>query len=290
MTENRFITYSIIRCVDEVRDELLNVGVVALDPETGRVDVRTTDDLGRVRRTLPNVAVGHMREYLSSVSEYFTQESHPALTPERLDKLAREWGNAVRLSSPRSLMAADCSVAASELFTRYVDVALVPEEPVASASGGIQPTVTSRRIVRQVVTRLKRRGFRERRDMELNAEVSGETRAATRVPVWFPLFVSRQLLVDSMDIRHNDEQRTLDGARLLAAKAEEALRGNSTLQVALVLGESPKGSLNDVVKSVLVDEGHIDGRGPRLYWQSDVDTLVASAPFPQLSALSHPDA
>src|SRR2546422_5880244 len=136
MTENRFITYSIIRCVDEVRDELVNVGVVALDPETGRVDVRTTDDLGRVRRTLPNVAVGHMREYLSSVSEYFTQESHPALTPERLDKLAREWGNAVRLSSPRSLMAADCSVAATELFERYVDVAFVPGEPVASESAG----------------------------------------------------------------------------------------------------------------------------------------------------------
>jgi hypothetical protein len=285
VTENRFITYSIIRCADEDRDEMLNVGILALDPEIGKVDVRTVADLNRVKRTLPNIPTGHLAEYLASLPEYFAASSARPFTPERLDQFVREWGNGVRLSMPRSVAAPNSAAAVEQLFQRHVQVGSTVIEQSDAGATALQPAVTSRRIVRQVITRLRRRGFRDKRDFVLDARVTGETRAATPVPVWFPLLVSRQLLVDSMEVKEGNEQRTIDGARLLASKSQEALRSKDKLDVAIVIGESQRRKLNEMVESVISDEGRTQGRAPRLFWQTEVDDLVASAPHAQLSMM-----
>jgi hypothetical protein len=183
-------------------------------------------------------------------------------------------------------MATSNSAAAVEqLFRRHVEIDTPIVAQSAAITTNIQPAVTSRRIVRQIITRLRRRGFRDNRDFVLDARVMGETRAATPVPVWFPLLISRQLLVDSMEVREENEQRTIDGARLLASKSHEALRSKEKLQVAIVIGESQKRKLNEIVESVIGDESRTQGRAPQLFWQTEVDNLVASAPHAQLSMM-----
>src|SRR5687767_9491953 len=97
MSARKYLSYALIRAADEQRDESLNVGVLVLDPSSHQVEIRITDDLSRVRRALPNVEVDHLGAYLGGLPDFFREQA-AHLTPERLSKLAAEWGNGVRLS------------------------------------------------------------------------------------------------------------------------------------------------------------------------------------------------
>ena len=281
-----FVTYCLLRCVDEVREETLNVGVLALDATAGRVEVRVTSDLARVARALPNVSIGHLQAYLPSLPDFFAAQARAhRLTPDTLADLAGSWGNGVRLSGVRSIAAAGWADTIDMLFGRFVETTTPPAgAPLAADAPALvaRPTVTSRRIMRSVVSRLRRRGFREQVDLQRDAEIVGVTHAATRVPVWFPLLVTQQLLIDSMEVRRDDEQRSVDGARLLAAKAGEVLRASNALTVAFAVADSGDKKLDDTVASVILDEGRAGGRIPTLYWTSQLDDLAASAPQYQL--------
>jgi hypothetical protein len=282
-----YVTYCLLRCVDEVRDEALNVGVLALDPSANRLELRVTSDLRRVAQALPNVPLEHLRTYLASLPGYFADHARRRpVTTETLFDLAATWGNGVRLSALRSVACTRWEDVLDSLFARFVDTStshvgapLVDEVPVIAQ----QPSVTSRRLVRRVISRLRGRGFREHVDLQRDAEVVGVTRGETRVPVWFPLMVTQQLLVDTMEVREWDPPRSVDGARLLAAKANEVLRASDELAVSYVVANSGDKPLDSTVASILLDEGRADGRIPTLYWAAQIDDLAAAAPRAQLS-------
>jgi hypothetical protein len=132
-----------------------------------------------------------------------------------------------------------------------------------------------------VASRLRKRGFEPGKDFETNARVIGHTARRTEVPVWFPLRVSRNLLIDAMDVRPNEERRTIDNARLIASKTDEVLRVNGH-RVAVVVREGVDDVLNALVRSLLIDEGTIDGRGPEIHTYGRVDEFVAQLPHVQL--------
>jgi hypothetical protein len=121
MSPRKYLTYSLIRCADELRDEALNVGVLVLDPLSQNVSVRVTDDLSRVRRALPNVPVDHLSEYLEGLAAFFHERTE-GLTPEGLHTLIAEWGNGVRLSGARTIAGEEASDVAEDLFERFVEV------------------------------------------------------------------------------------------------------------------------------------------------------------------------
>ncbi len=281
MSEPTYFSYSVLRCFDEARDEALNVGVVALDATSRRTEVRVASDLGRVARTLPNVPMPQLKRSLASMPQYFS-ERRQELSVEFLDNLSREWGNGLRLSSVRVIEGEDLVAIADQLYKRYV--AFMTPTEVAGTPRPAQTAATSRRIMRSVVSRLKKRGFEPDRDYEEDAQVVGRTRNNNEVPVWFPLLVSRQLLVDAMEVKGRDERSSIDAARLIATKSYEVLRSATSYDVNVVVGESENQRLNEVVGNVLVDEGRADGRGPGIHWKTELDRMVETFPPRQYSA------
>jgi hypothetical protein len=278
MTTRKYLSYALIRVADEQRDEALNVGVLVLDPASRELGVRVTEDLSRVRRALPNVEINHLQAYLEGLPDFFREQAND-LTPERLTKLSAEWGNGVRLSGVRSIAGHQAQSVVDDLFLRYVDI--VEGAPVqTSAEFPAIQAATSLRTARAVASKLRDRGFRAGHDYETDARVIGRTARQTEVPVWFPLRFSKRLLIDSMDVRPADERRTVDNARLIASKTDEVLRveGHS---VAVVVREAEDEHLNQLVRSLLIEEGTIGERGPEIHSYSQVDSFVDRLPHPQ---------
>jgi DUF3037 family protein len=280
-TDDEFITYAILKCADVVRDEQLNIGVLVFDLARQEIAFRTASDLGRIQRALPGVPVAYVREHLTTLFSYLEGQSHAALlSPELLSRYSTSWSNVLRMSPPQTILASSCHMATELLYERFVASAGVAGTPAGPSAP--RARVTSRRLVRQVETRLRKRGFLAGRDFSRDTEVDGLTQNADRVPVWFPLFVSRQLLIDTMWVMAEDEERSVDGARLLASKAEEVLRSSEGLDVSVVLGASDSPRLNRLVETVVREEGRVGDRWPDVYWQEEVAALAAAAPQPQL--------
>src|SRR4051812_37782670 len=120
MTTRKYLSYALIRAADDLREESLNVGVLVLDPLSQELGIRVTDDLSRVKRALPNVEINHLQAYLDGLPDFF-KEQVEHLTPERLGKMASEWGNGVRLSGLRSVVGDEAQGVVDDLFLRYVD-------------------------------------------------------------------------------------------------------------------------------------------------------------------------
>ncbi|GIW56651.1 MAG: hypothetical protein KatS3mg082_3055 [Nitrospiraceae bacterium] len=280
MSESTYFSYTIVRCVDEVRDEALNVGVVVLDSSRKLVEIRVTEDLGRIKRTLPNVPTAQLKATVESLPEYFRSLGHD-LSVQFLEHLAREWGNGLRLSAVRAMQGESLRAVADELYRRYV----ASPKAVPGIATKYQPrVVSSHRIVRSVASRLKRKGLELNRDYIENAKVPGRTRNNNDVPVWFPLLVSDRFLVDAMELTQ-DEVRALDTARLIATKSYEVLRGGGRYEVNIVVGESDDLELNTTVKNVLLDEGGANGRRPEIYWKGQLDEMIEIVVSTQYSAL-----
>jgi hypothetical protein len=279
MTPQKYLTYSLIRCADDRRDEALNVGVLVLDGAAGAVVVRTADDLGRVKRALPNTRIEHLRNLLTGLPAFFADRA-PNLTPASLAELAAEWSNGIRLSGPRTIAAATADEAADALFTRCVRLEEPAEALMAVPQAAVQ-TASSGRNVKSIVSRLHKRGFEPGQDYETDAKVIGRTAKQTAVPVWFPLRVGRHMLIDSMDVKPREERRTIDNARLIAAKTDEVLRANGH-RVSVVIREGPSHELNELVQSLLLEEGAVGTRGPELHLYSDLDKFVERIPRAQL--------
>jgi hypothetical protein len=279
MPSRNYLTYSLIRCADDRRDEALNVGVIVLDSSIGAVAVRTTDDLGRLKRALPDLKFDHLKDLLRGLPEFFADRA-PTLTPEGLNDLAAEWSNGIRLSGPRAFSAATAVEAADVLFSRCVDLQQSLEEVGAALLPPAQ-AASSWRNVKSVMSRLRKRGFEQGQDFETDAKVIGRTVKQTAVPVWFPLRVGRHMLIDSMDVKPKDERRTIDNARLIASKTDEVLRANGH-RVSVVIREGPDEGLNNLVRTLLLEEGAVDARGPELHLYSDLKRFVDGIPRAQL--------
>lgn len=276
MASRNYLTYSLIRCADDRRDEALNVGVLVLDSEARRIAVRIAGDLGRVRRALPNVRIEHLEEYLKGLPDLFARRA-PELTPEGLNELAAEWSNGVRLSGTRTISGDSAEAAADALFARCVALDQPPEEGLAVPPEVSMMAASSKRTIRSVVSRLRKRGFEPGEDFETDAKVIGLTAKDTAVPVWFPVRVRGHMLIDSLEVRPKDERRTIDDARLIAAKTDEVLRVNGH-SVAVVIREGPSDLLNELVSSLLLEEGAVGSREPSLHWYRDLDRFVSNIP------------
>ena len=277
MAKQQLVTYAIIRCNDERRDEAVNVGVVVLDPSVPHAEVRIANDLSRVTRMLPELKAPALRDHLNALPGYFAGIVRE-LTPARLGELAAEWSNTVRLSSVRSIAHPNVTQAADELFHRYV-AAPHTAENASDVRGAEAFAATSKRVAKVVRSRLVKRGFEERRDFDVDARVTGKTRNQTEVPVWFPLRVKHSLLIDSMEIVGN-ERRTVDSARLIAAKSDEVLRANG-YHVTVVVRPGEDDRLNELTQTLIMEEGSVSGRTPEVVWQKDVDDFVSRIGPPQ---------
>jgi hypothetical protein len=232
-----------------------------------------------VKRALPDVKVDHLRDLLGALPDFFSGRA-PHLTPDGLTELAAEWNNGIRLSGPRTISAATAVEAANALFSRCVEIQESAEALAPQAQLPAQ-VATSSRNVKSVVTRLRKRGFEPGQDFETDAKVIGRTVKQTAVPVWFPLRVGRHMLIDSMDVKPREERRTIDNARLIASKTDEVLRANGH-RVSVVIRAGPIEELNELVRSLLLEEGAVGSRGPELHWYSDLDRFVEGIPRGQL--------
>ncbi len=116
----KYFSYALIRAVDGVRDESLNVGVLVLDSDSQAITTRVTKDLSRIGAALPNVAVDRLEIYLSGLPEFFSQEL--GRTTGWLEGLAKKWGNGVRLSGARSIAGENIERVADDLFRQYVEL------------------------------------------------------------------------------------------------------------------------------------------------------------------------
>lgn len=222
----RAFGYFLIQCADEERGELLNVGVVAYDPEPGRVECRVAGSLDRVQKTLPNVPVAHVRLMLENAQE----AAERALRGGGVDGLAALSENprgTLRFTPLRSIRATHLEWVADELLLRYVEMPNRKGEAsqsVAAAGpvpfGGEGSEATSRRVISAVETRLRRYRFSEGSDYERGVTVRARL-AGSVVPIWFPLRFKRTHFLDAIEVR-SDLNRTLDHARAVAQKIQEA--------------------------------------------------------------------
>jgi hypothetical protein len=265
----RFFSYVLVQCADEVREELLNVGVLVFDPQTNELLPRFEKNLERIERVLRNVRIKHLRAVMNSTSASLPRViDRDAI--ELLESAHSDWQNLLRASSLRSIAGTSADRVADDLFDRYVRVHSTRQQLKASS-----PTMwqfSSRRVVNSVRTRLERSGLKPDEDFSENAELIGYTRGRVPVPVWYPLQVTRTTLVDGLAMQE-DPAHDYDLARLAAQKVEQTLRSNPQSRIAVVVRDPGSSSLGEKVQSIIADDGRIGEAVPIVFRYSQPDDL-----------------
>jgi hypothetical protein len=273
----RFFSYVIVQCADEVREELLNVGVLVFDPLTHQLLPRFEQSLDRIDRILPHVRVKHLRALMGSTSASLPRIADSGDVIAKLETAHVEWQNLLRASTLRSVAGFSAEDVADALFDRYVRIH-APARSISSA--GLSNTASwqfsSRRVVGSVRTRLERAGLKPEEDFLENAQFTGQTRGGIPVPVWYPLQVTRTTLLDGIAMK-GDEAHDYDLGRLAAQKVEQTLRSMPESRVAVVVRDGGDSSLGEKVESIIADDGSVGNASPivfRYSQPSDLDEWV----------------
>lgn len=270
MAQDQWFSYILVQCADERRDECLNVGVLVYDSRTNEVLPRFELNLERIERALPNVTVSHLRTLLNNAASTVRHQ----LAVDGAGALAEAhatWRNLLRASPVRTFRAQSAEAALDSAFRRFVAIKH-PRSVVDT--GSAHPPIsrfTDGRVVRSVRARLDKAGLREGRDYLENAQVTGFTRSAFPIPVWYPLQVQHTLFIDGIRL-HDDLVRDFDVARLAAQKAEQTLRIPES-RVVLAIRDGNSEEVGAKVAEIIESDGRVGERGPMVYRHSDPDEL-----------------
>lgn len=268
MNEKRFFSYVIVKCADEQRDEALNVGLIVFDPHTQHAVFRAADDLLRIERTLPGVAVAHVEQVLTRAFRVIPQQVIEGGL-QALQRIHEEWQNTLRSSRVRSIRGAHIEAVADDLFTRYI---AVPSRPPRE----VQPTnreITSRVVVRSLESQLKQRKLQEDKDFTFNARLFGATSSNAKVPVHFPLRVHQFTLLDGLNVNLSNELLTLDFARSIAQKVEETFRAREEYRIGVAIRDRFDSPTGAYAEEIISSEGRLNGFGPVVKRYSDPEEL-----------------
>jgi hypothetical protein len=246
--------YLLVQCADEQRSERLNIGVLAFDPAASRVEVRMVDSFERVTRALPSVSVSHIRGVLEAAQEHAEAELVGRGVEALLAACERATG-AIRFSPPRSVMARRLSETADALLQRYVEVANLPalavhaERVPASTrrSSVVGGEYTSRRVVRSIRSRLRRRLTEDAytADVVLHGTIRN-----VRVPIYYPLRVGRHLYLDALDVS-TEHHSALDSSRAIAQKITETKPADENAEVGVVIRDPQMGEEGEIAEAVI---------------------------------------
>lgn len=266
--EDRWFSYILVRCADEYRDEHLNVGVLVYDPVSQAFIPRFEPNLERIERVLPHVRVAHLRMLMNSTSASMHQK-YDGDGVMMLASANSEWQNLLRASTVRTVLGSYADQVADDLFNRYVRIQTA-ERPVLPA-GPAAAAFSSRVVVRSLRSRLPKAGVKPESVAE-NAQLTGLTKTAIPVPVWFPLQVRISTYMDGVEI-HEDPARDYDLARLAAQKVEQTLRAMPSSRVAVAIRDPGSTSLGEKVESIIEGDGQVDGAKPIVFRYSDASEL-----------------
>jgi len=142
--------YQIVRYQPNlVRDEWVNIGVVLLDPGSGRVRQRLLDDpadFARLRRLHPAADEQLLLRVAADFERQFA--AHEDDAGAFLEKLGQTLSNAVQLGPRRGLLAADADAALERLYREQV-------EPLRAARPGAADVRTRSEIRARVASDLR---------------------------------------------------------------------------------------------------------------------------------------
>lgn len=261
----RAFGYFLIQCADEARGEVLNVGVVVYDAAHGDVESRVVGSLDRVQRTLPNVPVPQVRELLDHAHDA-AERMFARGGIEALASLSAEPRGTLRFTPLRSVMANRLDKLADELLQRYVEMphrgdqtslARVRHGDQSDQPGGNIPT--SRRVINSVETRLRRRfKLKEGTDYHTGVTVHARLTNHAVVPIWFPLRLKNNLYLDALEVKP-EINRTLDNARAIALKVQEAHRGEPGARMSVLIRDPNLDRDGELARAIL-EEGAGEAR------------------------------
>lgn len=273
----RHLSYALLKCADEERDEALNVGLVLFDD--GKVVARVVESLTRIERTLPNVPIAHVRLLLTNAVDHL-QASLRSAGIEALMLAHQEWNNTLRISRVRSILAESADEAADMLFERYVAAPLpaipaTPDTPSSSGADAGPHRLSSKLVVRSLTSRLRQRRLQEGQHYRLGARFTGFTRSNVPVPVFFPIEAFGFIYFDGIDVNPAEEDRTLDIARAMTQKAEETFRAQDRAMVSIAVKDTEGSRLGAQVEEIIEGAEHIRGHVPLVRRYSNVSELDA---------------
>lgn len=249
--------YLLIRCADEERDEELNVGILAFDADSGRVECRISPSLERVERNLPNVPIAHVRALLQQAQESASELLTDAGV-EGLVALARNPRGTLRFSPVRSMAGGLLEHTADLLLRRYVEMPPEAQKAVAGATTGSEPSageITSRRVIGAVETRLDRHRLPYKSGVTLIAH----TKSALELPIWFPLQVGADIYIDGLEVKQ-DQARTLERSRAIAQKVLEAHRAEPQSLVNVLIRDPWMGDDGSLAEAIVSEGAQTAGR------------------------------
>src|SRR5260370_1124375 len=141
--------YSVVRAVPNPRrGECVNLGVIVVAPDGHYSDARF-GSLTRVRKLDADADIDSIRLFLAGISsslplhgsQSFLGGRGPSLDPQTLVTWSREFGGAVQLTEPRSVLATNPATLLNELFLDYVGPT-APQHIAMSTAAERTPTPT----------------------------------------------------------------------------------------------------------------------------------------------------
>lgn len=239
-------SYTVSRFVpNQIRDEAVNIGIIAVDPDTGRTSHRFRDDLWRLKGRCPGADV----ETLEGIVKSLRIGDMPGGVDD-LGRMADEHTHSLQFTEPHGALAPTLEDALQMLYGMYV-----------SEAGARAPKASRATAKRQILT-------------EFDAEVS-RSGVLTEAAIPRPRFAGTvgefrpdrafrtkrgAVAVHALSFATHPAQ-ALKNAKVLAVDYEDAKGNAANLECAAVMDSAPGGGpkreqeMYDQAKGHLVDRG-----------------------------------
>ena len=120
MDEKRCEFWVVRYVPDPVKEEFANIGVVLLEPEAGKAEVRFTRDWRRTRCLDPDVDVEMLQATEAELQQHLRERENSRA--RILNLLSESFSNAVQVSEPRGLLTETPELELERLAAMYLDV------------------------------------------------------------------------------------------------------------------------------------------------------------------------
>lgn len=252
-------SYTVSRFVpNQIRDEAVNIGIIAVDPDTGRTSHRFRDDLWRLKGRCPRADV----ESLEGIVKSLRIGDMPGGVDD-LGRMADEHTHSLQFTEPHGALAPTLEDALQMLYGMYVGEA-----------GALAPKASRATAKRQILT-------------EFDAEAS-RSGALTEAAIPRPRFAgtvgefrpdrafrtkSGAVAVHALSFAARPAQ-ALKNAKVLAVDYEDAKGNAANLECAAVMDSSPDGGPKREQEMYEQAKGHLVDRGCEVVPAGRIPTYI----------------
>ena len=253
-------SYAVLRFVpDPIRNEPVNVGVVVVDPETGRTAHALMRNLRALGRRCPGADLGS----LESVLESFHVGDMPGGADD-LASLARRHTNLLQFTPPRAVAAPTMEESLELAFERYVGVHAV-------CSGAPRPKSPRALMLCEIDAALAGAGVAAGA-VEKRPVFAGRRGAFT--PDWGVFGGGRALALHAISfMARGSFAFSLNAAKVLAVDFEDARAKDGGLECTVV-AEPPPDATREEIGPYAQAAGHLEDRGCRVIRLSGMESLA----------------